>query len=226
MMRTHMVTHQMTCPEGLGPRPVHGFQEGDAFRRPLAGLTLARDPARPGIKGGPAVEGASACRLVLIAVGPVLRRRGPGRGQPRTRLQRGLLIQREHHRVIAEWTRGTRDQVGDSGRQGGIPGVLGRPPAMRAPGLQLMGGRRPGARRGWRLLGGTPPLAPRPGASARPSKRWASNRRAHFRPTVRWTPTARATCQCACPAATRSMIFPRRTKPAPRVVDRCQRSKV
>src|SRR5512132_2207059 len=120
MMHTDMVTHQMDRPDVLSHLPVQVFQEGEAFRLPFACITLAIDPARTGIKGGKEVEGASACVLVRIPVGPVLRLRWPGRGQPRPRRQRGLLIQREDHLVIAEWTRVEIDHVGDRGIKFGL----------------------------------------------------------------------------------------------------------
>jgi hypothetical protein len=43
---------------------------------------------------------------------------------------------------------------------------------------------------------------------------------------VRWTPTACATWECAWPAASKRIIFPRRASPAAIVTDRCHRSKV
>src|SRR6266511_4570167 len=99
MMRTDNVTHQINRPDVLSNLPVQVCQEGDAFLLPFAFSTLSIDPARTGIKGGQEVEGASAFVLVLIPVGQVLRLSWPGRGQPRTRLQRGLLIQREDQLV-------------------------------------------------------------------------------------------------------------------------------
>ena len=100
MMRTDIVTYQMNRPDVLSNLLIQVFQEGDAFLLPFALITLAIDLARTGIKGRKEVEGASACVLVLIPIGQVLRLRWPGRGQPRTRLQRGLLIQREDDLVI------------------------------------------------------------------------------------------------------------------------------
>jgi hypothetical protein len=86
LRRTNLVTHQMHRPEGFTHLPGHVCQEGAACLRSLTGLTLALAPARTGSKGGTEVEGASTGVLVRIPVGPVLRRRGPGRGEPRRRL--------------------------------------------------------------------------------------------------------------------------------------------
>jgi hypothetical protein len=84
--------------------------------------------------------------------------------------------------------------------------------------------RRRGVPRGARPPGENPPLAPRPGASASPSRRCARKRLAHVRRTVRWTPTARPTAAWECPAASRRLSCPRRTSPAATVVDRGPRS--
>jgi hypothetical protein len=86
MMRPDMVTHQMHRPDVLTNLPVQVFQEGEAFLRSLTCITLAIDPSGTGIEGRTAVAGASTTVLVRIPVGPVLRRRWPGRGEPRTRL--------------------------------------------------------------------------------------------------------------------------------------------
>ena len=137
MMRTDMVTDQMKRPDVLSTLLIQVFQEGEAFLRPLACITWALAPASAGIKGGQAGEGASAFVLVRIPVGPVLRLSWPGRGQPRTRRQRGLLSQREHHLVSAEGTRVELDHVGDRGLQCGITWVLGRQPEMMPPGCPL-----------------------------------------------------------------------------------------
>ena len=126
MMRTDMVTHQMNRLDMLGHLLIHVFQERDAFLRSCACITLPIDSAGTGIEGRKEVEGAGACLLVLIPVGQVLRLRGPGRGQPRTRLQGGLLVQRKDHLVIAEWTCGECDAFGDGAIKCGIPWVLGR----------------------------------------------------------------------------------------------------
>jgi len=69
-------------------------------------------------------------------------------------------------------------------------------------------------------------LAPRPGASESPARRWERKRLAHLRTTVRWTPSEPATADWACPSAKRRIIFPRRASPAVIVVERCQCSKV
>ncbi len=84
MMRTDMVTHPMNRPDVLGNLLIQVFKEGDAFLLSLADITLPIDSVGPGIEGRKEVEGARACRLVLIPVGQVLRLRWPGRGQPRT----------------------------------------------------------------------------------------------------------------------------------------------
>ena len=75
---------------------------------------------------------------------------GAGRvgAQPRPRLQRGLLIQREDDLVIVEWTGVEIDQVGDRGIKGVIAWVLGIQPEMMAPGFQVMRGQDPAAGRG------------------------------------------------------------------------------
>jgi len=109
-------------------------------------------------------------------------------------------------------------------RCAGAP-VRGHPTAT-GDGAAYPGARRPDAPRGAPPLGGKRPLAPRPGASARRSRRWARTRWAHVRTTVRCTPTTGATAEWAYPAASRRRIFPRRAHPAAMVVDRCQRSKV
>jgi hypothetical protein len=80
--------------------------------------------------------------------------------------------------------------------------------------------RRPGARRGSPPLGAKPPWAPRPGASERPSRRWARPRLAPWRTTGRCTPTACATADGEDPAASRRISFPRRASPAAMVVAR------
>ena len=65
----------------LGNLPIHMFQQGDAFLLPFAFITLSIDPAGTGIEGGKEVESASACVLMLIPIGPVLRLRWPSRGR-------------------------------------------------------------------------------------------------------------------------------------------------
>ena len=86
--------------------------------------------------------------------------------------------------------------------------------------------RRRRARRGSRPPGAKPPLAPRPGASERPSRRWARTCVAPWRTTVRCTPTACTTANGEAPAANERIILPRRIRPAARGVDRCHRSSV
>ncbi len=112
-----------------------------------------------------------------------------------------------------------------SPRRGAAVPVRGHP-LGRDGGPGYRGARRPNAPRGSRPLGENAPVAPRPGASVRPSSRWASKRVAQWRTPVRWTPTAWATRVCEGLAANRSTICPRGASPAARVVDRCHRSKV
>jgi len=99
-------------------------------------------------------------------------------------------------------------------------------PLGRDGGLGSRGVRRPGAPRRWPPPGDNTPLAPRPGASPRPTRRWARNRLAHWRTPPRWTPTSCATGAGACRSASRRIMRPRRTSPAASVVDRCQRCRV
>jgi RNA-directed DNA polymerase len=67
---------------------------------------------------------------------------------------------------------------------------------------------------------------PRPGASERPSRRWARNRLAQWRTTVRCTPTACATADGEDPATSRRIIFPRRASPTAMAVARCHPASV
>jgi hypothetical protein len=148
MLRPDMVTDQMNRPDVLSTLLSQVFQAGEAFLLPLACLTLAIDLARPGRKGRTEVEGASACVLVLRAMGPVLRLRWPGRSAPRPRLPRGLRLPREDDRGLVEWPRVEIDPVGDRGIKVVIAWVLGIQPEMRAPGLPLRRGQEPADGRG------------------------------------------------------------------------------
>lgn len=74
--------------------------------------------------------------------------------------------------------------------------------------------RRPDARRESRLRGEKPPLAPRPGASVMPSRRWTRNRLALLHTTVRCAGTNHATWVWECPSAKSRIIRLRRTRPA------------
>jgi hypothetical protein len=97
-----MVAPQRNRLDVLGNLLIQVFQEGAAFLLPFACVTLSLDPAGTGIEGRTEVQGARTYVLVRILVGSVLRLRGPGWGPPRTRRQRGLLIQGVDDLVIAE----------------------------------------------------------------------------------------------------------------------------
>ena len=141
MRRTDVVTHQMNRPDVLGNLLGHVCQEGDAVLLPCACIPLAIDPTGTGIESRTEVEGSGACILMFILVGPVLRLGWPGRGQPRTRPQRSLLVPRAAHLSVAEWTRVEIDEGGAGGIQCGIPGGCGLPPAVLTPGCQVRRGQ-------------------------------------------------------------------------------------
>ena len=143
MRRPDIVTDKMTRPDVLGNLLIHVFQEGEAFLLSFACIPVSIDPSGTGIEGRKEVEGASACLRGLIAVGQVLRLRWLGRGQPRTRLQGGVLVTREDHLVIVEWTCVVIEQFGDRGIKCGISWLLGRPPQLLAPRFQLRRGQDP-----------------------------------------------------------------------------------
>jgi hypothetical protein len=139
MMRTDMVTDQMNRPDVRGNLLVQVFQEGEAFLLPFAFITLSIDPSGTGIEGRKEVERASACLLVLIPVGKVLRRRWSGQGPSRARLQGGLLVQREHQLILTQRASIEVDECSDGRIEGRVPRWLRIEPALMAPGLELVG---------------------------------------------------------------------------------------
>jgi hypothetical protein len=138
-----MVAHKMHGRDALVKLCIQRVQKGDAFLLTLPCITGPRDLARPGVKGGTAIEGPCARIRVLVPGGNLRRLGWQGRSVTRSRRQRGLLVHRQDHLL---WTQRPCVEVKErrhGGREGGISRLLGIPPAMLAPGFEWLGRQHP-----------------------------------------------------------------------------------
>jgi hypothetical protein len=114
---------------------IHRFEKGDAFPLPLPVIRVPVDLARTSVKGRQEIQRPCTLILMLDAVGQVVGPGGQGQGRAGPRLEGGLLIEGEHDLIGPEGTGIEVNQLGDGGREGGIPRVFGVQPQMLAPGL-------------------------------------------------------------------------------------------
>lgn len=135
MMRADIVAHEMDGTDALSHLQIQRFQKGYAFPLPLPVITVPIDLARTGVKGRKKIEGTRTLIRMLGPVGNVLRLCWQGGGATRARLQRGLLIHGEHQLIFTKRTRIEVDELGDRGREGSVPWLLGIEPDMLAPRL-------------------------------------------------------------------------------------------
>lgn len=143
MMRADIVAHEMDGTDALINLQIQRFQKGDVFPLPLPVITVPIDLARTGVKGRKKIEGTRALLLVLGPVRNVPWLCWQGGGVTRARLQRGLLIHGEYQLIVTKRARIELNELGDRGREGSVPWLLGIEPDMLAPRLQLMRGQNP-----------------------------------------------------------------------------------
>jgi hypothetical protein len=148
LMRAHMVAHEMDGTDALIHLPSHRFPKGDGCPRPLPVITVPIDLASTGVKGRNKIEGTRALRLGRGPVRNVPRRCWLGGGVTRARRQRGLLIPGAPQLIVTTRARRERNERGDRGIAGSVPGRLGIEPDMLAPRLQRMRGQNPTHGRG------------------------------------------------------------------------------
>ena len=121
MMRADVVAHEMNHRDVRINLAVQLRQKSQAFLLTFAISTVPIDLARAGIKGRKEIERPGALVCVFAPVGKVL---GLGRqGWVPTGMRRsgGLLLHREHHCILTERARVTRDELGNCGRECGVP---------------------------------------------------------------------------------------------------------
>ena len=99
MMGADIVAHEMDHPDVSINLAVQVFQKGDAFLLPFAFITLPVDLAGAGIKSRKEMECPRTLILVLAPVRKILGLGRLGWVWAGPRLERGLLIHGEDHRV-------------------------------------------------------------------------------------------------------------------------------
>ncbi len=139
MMDRDVVGEQVDRRDRGGDGPVEVLQEGEIFDLAFAPGGDAVALAGAGVEGGNQVGGASSLVLVLDLPGSTGLRRAGG-DAAWSGLERGHLVETEHHLVIGEQA---GQQVSDGpnlGGKGRVTGPAWMEPDVRSPGLQAIGG--------------------------------------------------------------------------------------
>jgi hypothetical protein len=143
MMRTDMVADDLNGADVLVKLCVHRFQNGDAFSLTFPFITVPIDLSRTGVQGGTEIKGPGARIRVLVLGGNILWLGWQGRTVTRSRLQSGVLVHRQYHRIRTQRPCVEVNQRGHGGLEGGISRLRGLQPDMLAPGFELMGRQNP-----------------------------------------------------------------------------------
>ena len=114
------------------------FEKRDVLPLPFAVERVAVDLTAAGVEGGEKLECAATLVFVLDMVGDIPRQCGFGRMGTRSRLKRGLFIDREHDLVVAERAGVEVDNLFDPLIELGVAGRLGAKPHVDSPGFQFV----------------------------------------------------------------------------------------
>jgi hypothetical protein len=134
----HVVADEVDRRDGIRRATIDLLEELDELDHPLAAAADADDLTGPRVERGQQVERARANVLVLDANGHAVGSRGAGCVRSGSRLDRGLLVEREHALVGGERSRVEVADVADARGEGLVSLHLRAHPVMDAPRLQLV----------------------------------------------------------------------------------------
>ena len=117
------------------------FEKRDVLLLTFAIERFSVDPAAAGIESGEQLERAAPLVLVLDTIGEIPHECGFGCMGARSRLKRGLFVDREHGLAVAKRARVEGDDLFDALVELGVAGRLGAQPHVGAPGFQLVRGK-------------------------------------------------------------------------------------